>query len=193
MAKPYRRSSYFTKKGFQSRFTLLFIAASVLANMLTVTLFILLARNRIDGLLYTMRLPPGSAGALLAPAAFTASITAVIGVSLLFLWASRRLFHTITGPLQQIRTSLQQIGRGDLSCRVTLRERDEFKDFAGDINAMAGELNRRFTFMKDHADKLARAAKTLRTSPTAEESLAIRQGMLQTVRSLKDQVKTFSL
>jgi methyl-accepting chemotaxis protein len=193
MAKPYRRSSYFTKKGFQSRFTLRFIAASVLANMLTITLFIILARNRMDGLLYAMRLPPGSAGALLAPAAFTASITAVIGVSILFLWASRRLHYAIAGPLQQIRTGLHQIGKGDLSCRVTLRESDEFKDFAGDINAMVEELNGRFTVLKDHADKLASTAKTLRTSPTAEESLAIRQSMLQTARSLKEQVKTFSL
>lgn len=193
MAAPYRRRNYFTNKGFQTRFMLHFLAASIVANILTVTLFIILARHKIDSLLFSMRLPRTSAGALLSPVAFTASIASVVVVSLLFLWAARGMYHKIAGPLNRIRTDLHKIETGDLSSGVILRDEDEFKDFAGEVNAMVAELNRRFAGLKGRTDELAKAAKTLRTSPTAAESQAIRQNMMQAVGSLEEQLRAFKL
>ena len=102
----FRRRNYFTKKDFQTRFILPFLAASSVANILSVTLFIVLARQKIDDILYSMRMPSLNIGALLAPAAFIASMVAVIAVSLSFLLAARGRFHVIAGPLQQIRGDL---------------------------------------------------------------------------------------
>jgi methyl-accepting chemotaxis protein len=193
MAATYRRRNYFTKKGFQTRFILHFLAASIVANILTVSLFIVLARHKIDSLLFSMRLPHTSAGALLSPAAFTASIASVVVVSLLFLWAARGMYRKIDAPLHRIRTDLHKVESGDLRAEVILRDEDEFKDFAGEVNAMVGELNRRFTGLKGRTDELAKAAKTLRTSPTVAESQALRQNMMQTISSLEEQLKAFKL
>lgn len=191
MATSFKRRNYLTKKDFQSRFMLPFLLASLLANILTVTLFIVLARNRIDDLLFSMRMPAASAGALLSPPAFLASIVAVAALSLSFLWAARGMYHKIEGPLHQIRGHLHEISAGDLSSRIILRERDEFRDFAGEINAMTDALNRRFTVLKDQAADLAKAADTLRTSPKGPEAMAIRQNMTAAIKTLEQQIGGF--
>ncbi len=193
MAKPYRRRNYFVKKGFQSRFMLRFIAASVLANVITVTVFIFLARKKIDGLLFSMRLPNISVGELLSPEAFSASIVAVVSVSLLFLWVARGMYDKISGPLHQIREDLHTIGNGDLSCRVTLRDIDEFKDFAGEINAMVKTLDHRFSELKSRADELARASKALRNAPNTAEARAVIRTMRTSLSALDEQVQAFKI
>jgi methyl-accepting chemotaxis protein len=193
MAKAYRRRNYFIKKGFQSRFMLRFIAVSVLANALSVTLFIFLAKNKIDSLLFSMRLPRATAGDILSPEAFIAGIVAVISISILFLLAARSMYDKISGPLHLIRTDLQTIGKGDLSCRITLRDIDEFKDFAGEINTMTGELNRRFAVLHDQADELARSAKALKGARDAAESKTLLQGTKNALSSLEERIRVFKI
>jgi methyl-accepting chemotaxis protein len=193
MAKPYRRRNYFIKKGFQSRFMLRFIAASVLANVITVSVFIFLAGKKIDGLLFSMRLPNVSVGALLSSEAFTASIVAVVSVSLLFLWVARGMYDKIAGPLHRIMADLHTIGNGDLSCRVTLRDMDEFNDFAGEINAMVETLNHRFSGVKNRADELARASKDLRNASDTTEARAVIRTMRTSISSLDEQVQAFKI
>ena len=193
MAKAYRRRNYFTKKGFQSRFMLRFIAASVLANVLTVTVFIFLARKKIDGLLFSMRLPSVSAGALLSSEAFFASIVAVVSVSLLFLWLARGMYDKISGPLHRIRADFHTISKGDLSCRVTLRDMDEFKDFAGEINTMVEALDGRFAALKSSADELAKFSKALRTAPNAAEARTVARSLRTAIGSLDEQIQAFKI
>ncbi len=193
MAKTYRRRNYFTKKGFQSRFMLRFIAVSVLANALTVTVFIFLARKKIDGLLFSMRLPSASAGALLSSEAFIASIVAVVSVSLLFLWVARGMYDKISVPLHRIRSDFHTICNGDLSCRVILRDMDEFKDFAGEINAMVETLNRRFSGLKDGVGELAKSSKALRNAPNPAEARAVTRTMRTTINALDEQIQTFKI
>ncbi len=193
MAPAIRRKNYFTNKAFQTRFIIPFILATSLANIITVTLFIVLARNKIDSLLYSMRLPLTSAAVLLSPAAFTAGIVAVVSISLLFLWAARGMYHRIAGPLHQIGSGLDKIGNGDLSTRITLRDKDEFKDFAGEINSMVKELSRRFTNVNNDVEALAKAADTLKTSPQTAESRAAFESMKKTAGSLKEQIRAFKI
>jgi methyl-accepting chemotaxis protein len=187
MGTLFRRRNYFTKKEFQARFALPFLLASFLANTITVSLFIFLARNKIDSLLYSMRLPRASAGALLAPSAFIAGVAAVVAVSLLFLWAARGMYHKIEGPLQQIRAQLHMISAGDLSARVTLRDLDEFKDFAGQVNALVGTLNTRFTVLKTQAETLAKEADAWNASPKTAGGAA-RRNMMLAIKSMKEQI-----
>lgn len=191
MATAYKRRNYFTKKDFQTRFILPFLLASLLANIITVTLFIVLARNKIDSLLFSMRMPDTSAGALLSPAAFLASIVAVVALSLSFLWAARGMYHKIAGPLHQIRDHLHKIGAGDLSSRVILRENDEFRDFAEEINTMAEALNRRFTVLKNQTADLAKAADAFKTSLKTTESMAISQNMAGVIKAMEQQIGAF--
>jgi methyl-accepting chemotaxis protein len=193
MARTYRRRNYLTKKAFQARFILPFFAAASLANIIAVIVFIILARRRIDDLLFSMYLPPVTAGALLSPAAFIAGGVAVVGVIILLLWAARGMYNKISAPLHMIRNDLQKIGTGDLSFKVTLRDIDEFKDFADEVNTMTGELKLRFTRLKVQADELVRASDKLKASQNPAESLALREEMKGLIRAMQEQIGAFKI
>ncbi len=189
MAQANRRRNYFILKNFQTRFILPFLAASFLANITAVTLFILLARRKIDSVLFSMSLPVTSAGILLSLPAFIACISAVAGVSLLFLWVFNGMYQKIDVSLRYLGADLRKISAGDLGSRVSLRESDEFRDFAGKINVMAGKLSSRFKTLKDQAEDLAKAAETLKKSsdPAANQSLK------RAINSLQERIKAFKL
>ena len=191
MATTYKRRNYFTKKDFQARFMLPFILASLLANLITVTLFIVLARTKIDSLLFSMRMSNTSAGALLSPVAFLASTVAVVSLSLAFLWAARGMYHKIAMPLHEIRGHLHKIGAGDLSSRISLRESDEFRDFAGEINVMAEALNHRFTVLREQAADLATAVNALNASPGRAESVTLHRHLAGVIKSMEQQIGEF--
>jgi len=189
----FRRRNYFIKKGFQSRFMLRFIAASLAVALLAVVLFIVLARNKLDVVLFSMRLPASGTTSLLSREALYASIAAVVAISILYLLSARSMYHKISGPLQRIRTDLRKISSGDLGCRVTLREVDEFKDFADEINVMAEALGRRYAGLKNRADDLAATVKTLETASSPEELQVLMLRINTDVRALQDQIGTIKL
>jgi methyl-accepting chemotaxis protein len=193
MAATYRRRNYLTNKAFQTRFIIPFILATSLANIITVSLFIVLARNKIDSLLYSMRLPLTNAATLLSPAVFTASIVAIVAISLLFLWAARGMYQRIAGPLHQIGSGLRRISNGDLSTKITLRDKDEFKDFAGEINSMIRELNNRLTNIRNEVEALAKAAEALKTSQQTVEFRTAFDSLKKSTGSLREQMRAFKI
>ncbi len=193
MAAAYKRRNYFIKKGFQTRFMIPFLLSSLLANIIAVTLFIIPARSRIDTLLFSMQLPNTDPGALLTPLALLAGVAAVAAVSLLLLWSSRKLYHTISDSLRQIRSDLQKMTAGDLSCRVTMRERDEFHDFAEEINAMTCELNGGIMRLKELAREVTEAAGGLKVSPDSAEYRASRETMMRAIRSMQEGIGAFKI
>jgi methyl-accepting chemotaxis protein len=193
MAKAYRRRNYFVLKNFQTRFILPFLAASFLANIIAVTLFIILARKKIDSVLFSMRLPVTSAGVLLSQPAFIACIIAAVAVSLLFLVVFHAMYQKIDDSLRYLGADLQRISAGNLGFRVTLRENDEFRDFGEKINSMAGELGNRFQAFKDQAENMAKVAETLKNPPDPSKTPAARLAIKRATDSLEEQIKAFKL
>ncbi len=193
MGEKFRRRNYFVLKSFQTRYIIPFFVASLLANVIAVTLFIYLAKKKINSILFSMSLPHTDVGALLSPVAFVACIVAAITVSLLFLLVFQAMYRKIEGSLHHISVDLHKIADGDLGSRVILRENDEFREFAGNINIMAEEFNSRFKGLKDHAEELVKATEPLRNPPATPESSAARQNMRRIIKSMEDQIQAFKL
>jgi methyl-accepting chemotaxis protein len=189
----FRRRNYLTSWGFQGRFVLPFLLASLVANIIAVTLFIVLAEGTLERHLYSMRMPHLSAGALLLPAVFRASVVSIVAVALSILWASRNMNRKIAESLHQVRMDLQRIVAGDLSSRVTPRESDEFQDFSGQLNVMIDELNRRFSVLRKQVHGLAQKADAVRMAATPEEMAVEKEGMIRILRSLEEQIGEFKL
>ena len=189
----FRRKNYFTKKGFQSRFVIRFLAASLAINAVAVILFIFLAKQKIDDVLFSMKLPATGTGSLLFQESLTINIAAVVSISILFLLAARSMYHKIEGPLLQIRTDIKRISLGDLGYRVIMRETDEFKDFADEINTMTDALGRRYAGMKHRADDVAAAIKVLENTPTPQETKEQMQRIKDGIIALREQIGAIRL
>jgi methyl-accepting chemotaxis protein len=111
-----------------------------------------------------------------------------VAISVLYLLAAREIYRKIADPLQRIRTDLHAIGSGDLARRVMLRDADEFKDFAADVNSLAAALHGRFAELRMHSDELAAPAKKLARTVSRAEKDDILRSVRTAVRAIQDQI-----
>jgi methyl-accepting chemotaxis protein len=191
MKKPYRRRNYFTKKNFQSRFILRFLVISLIGSIVAVILFNIFSLNRIDSFLFSMRLPAASTGPLFFREAFWANSIALVFIFLVLVFAVEGLRNRITGALFRIRVDLSRLIKGDLGSRVVLREGEEFKDFADELNLMAIELSHRFADIKTNARQISRTVGDLRDAQEEAERRELKRRLTEQVGSLESLIEGF--
>jgi methyl-accepting chemotaxis protein len=137
---PYKRRQYLVDTAFQlhfvSRIFLVVLAVAVLSCLIT---FILLWKN--------MYVPEQESHlpliASLIAVSTTLLVELLVAIPVVFIMGIRQS-HRIVGPMNRLKQTLQAIGSGDFSQRITLREGDALEELARSINAMAEELQKRF-------------------------------------------------
>ena len=145
MQKNYSRKIYYIKNSAQSKFISRFILISIIGGLGAVTAFNFLAYKKIDSVLYSMRLPSISPGGLLWNEMLYTNIFVIVFTLLVFAITARGLYVKVNGPLKKMTSDINKIASGDLTKQTTLRDRDEFKDFAHEINKVVDSLNKRFS------------------------------------------------
>jgi methyl-accepting chemotaxis protein len=130
------RRQYLVDRPYQLRFvTRLFMVVLAVAVVSSLIASTLLWRQ-----LYQPDLgsSPGLITGLIA-IAVTLLVELLLAIPLIFVLGIRQS-HRIVGPLKRIRRTLEAIGQGDFSQRITLREGDLLEDLAKAINQMAEAL-----------------------------------------------------
>ncbi len=189
MTKKHMRRKYFISKRSQGKFILRFVIASITGGIVAVTIFNLLAHRKIEAVLYAMRLPRTSPGDILLAEMLYATAFAALFIIIAFIVSARGLLIKISGPLKKLANDLRRISRGDLSSPVRLRQKDEFKDFAGDLENMRAALNNRFTRIIDHADQLIDLSESGRKNPAGVALPDIKRQ----VAGLAEEIRVFKL
>ena len=139
MKPPFKRKQYLVDRGYQLRFvTRLFSIILSIAFASCLFSSVLVWRN--------MYLPePRSYTSLvvaLVAIATTLLIELLLAIPLVWFLGIRQS-HRIIGPINRIKRTLEAIGAGDFSQRITVREGDALEDLAKSINKMAETLQQR--------------------------------------------------
>jgi len=134
MATLFRRRQYFVAKKFQVKFAwmiVLFMVAVAFFSSLTMYYYIWVLLGEKLANVY----PQGRLVGILRTANFALLIRLALISPLVFLLAIV-LSHRIAGPIYRIRTTLDEVLKGDYSKRLFLRKTDELKDVADRINGL---------------------------------------------------------
>jgi len=139
-SRPYQRSQYLVDRAYQMRFvTRMFAIIFTVANAsLLIAMAILLKnmhRPELGHQSYVVAALLGAVVTLLTELILSIPIVYYLGV---------RQSHQVIGPLQRITRTLEAIGSGDFSQRLTVRQGDALEDLAKTINKMAESLQSRF-------------------------------------------------
>ena len=68
----------------------------------------------------------------------------LLAVPIIFVLGLRQS-HRVIGPVDRLKRTLEDIGKGDFTQRITLRDSDDLDGLAKAINQMAEHLQRRFS------------------------------------------------
>lgn len=174
MATQYKRRTYYIKNSAQSKFILRFVMLSLLGGTIALVSFNFLAYKKIDAILYSMRLPNISPGGLLWNEMLYTNIFVIVFILIAFAITARGLFNKIHGPLKKMTYDIGRMTNGALNITVSLRQHDEFRDIASDLNEMAASLNQRITKIQDLTDRLIADAETLQNDTEASHATIAR-------------------
>ena len=136
---PYRRKQYLVDRGYQLRFvTRIFLVVFTVAVTSSLIATTLLWTNMYRPELDTQTPLIGS----LIAVATTLLIELLLAIPIVYIFGVRQS-HRVVGPIQRIKRTLEAIGAGDFSKRITLRQGDALEDLAKSINQMAANLQQR--------------------------------------------------
>lgn len=190
MKRDYKRRNIFINKGFQGKFIARFLAVTFAGVVVSVALFNFLAYRKIDRILFSMRVPEVDTGHVLFREAVVANGIALVLTVLAFFLVSRGIQKKITGALHRIMVDLHKIREGILGTRIHLRKDDEFKDFADDLNFMAGELHRRFSGIKEQFEMIDASVREMKGDSDGDGKIC-REKILPQVAALEERLSEF--
>lgn len=98
--------------------------------------------------------------------------------------------HPIVGPIYRMELELLEVGKGDLSRRIKLREKDSCKDLAENINKMTEGLQEKIRGIDDYSEKLAGIVDGV---PDKEVSPDVLREIRTTSAALQKALKEFRL
>ncbi|RMG02637.1 MAG: methyl-accepting chemotaxis protein [Nitrospirae bacterium] len=188
--KPYRRRNYFINRYFQGRFILLFVALASVGGIIAIGLFNYFAYKKLDDLLYSVHIPAKNINELISPDLIYANLFAFMFVLVVFFFAMNRLTIRITGPLYRIKKDLESIAGGDLSFNITLRYKDEFKDFAQELNVLVEKEREFFGRIKKEIEMIDRYTREAERYYPKHEMVALKVKHLKShIRNIEESLE----
>lgn len=163
--KPYKRRNIYIKKDFQTSFTIKFLALVAVEAILAVGLFVYLSKGTITaGYSANSEIIITKTADYFLPAIMLSNLiilvlTAGAGITVLLFTS-----HKLAGPLFRFEKSLEEIGRGNLTHRFTLRQNDQITEMGQRLNAFTAEMDSGVAALKAGLDELAENFKDTQAS-----------------------------
>lgn len=187
------RKIYFIKKDFQTRFIVRFVLTTTIWAAAAVSLFALLGSRRLEEVLYSPHINIRTTMELLMPSALQAHVISLALFAAILVYAIYALWKRLSVPLYCLKKDLARVSSGDLGSDITLREGEEFRDLASDLDGMRSGLRQKFVRVKDAHETLAAAASdldraVLKGHPSAQHVASLRSA----VERMREELNGFS-
>ncbi len=150
-----RRRQYFIKKGFQGTFILKFCALVLLGTVLSTLLILALSGDTLTSDFSQSRLEIKSTSQAILPAVLMTNLITLAFITLAVMVLTLFISHKIAGPLFRLEKELDEIGQGDLTKMVVLRDKDQVNALAQSITVMAEQLHTKVSDIRDSVDQIA--------------------------------------
>lgn len=144
-----KRRRYIIDSRLQIRYALVFVLVSLISNILAVTAFNSLALKQLDTLMWSTHISINSTDELIRPIFIFINVINFVFVAVLLVLTGFLMMKKTSGPLIRMSRDIRKVTDGDLSSRILLRQKDDFKDVADELNRMTGELSERFSGIKE--------------------------------------------
>ena len=150
----YRRKHYFIDKDFQTGFALKFCIILIIGAILSTGILFAFTSNTLTTSFEDSRISIEKTSRDILPAMLYTNAVTVVTISLAAIVVLIFISHKIAGPFYRFEKTFEEIGNGNLSLRIGLREKDQFSVIAQKINEMNKQLNERIVRLKENATRI---------------------------------------
>jgi len=187
-----KRTTFYIKKNFQSRFILRFVAVTTAWAVATVMLFAYLAERRLEKFRFSSHIDITTTGELLLPITLGAHVVTMLGFAIFLLYTIHALWKSLAPPLYHIKSDIAGLTDGEMTRTISLRKSDIFNDLAADLDEMRRGLLGKIIGIKEQQLPLSEAAARLDEAVAGgRASQADVDALLATVERLKQSTGEF--
>ena len=178
-----RRRNYFIKKKFQASFILKFCLLLILTCLIMSFISLLLTKQTVTTSFEDLRLTVKTTADYILPVLASSGIIAIVLVSLATILILLYISHRIYGPIYRLEKDITEIGKGNLTVEVRLRQQDEFKGLSEMINGMIKNIKNPLSSsqarIKELEEELEGVRTLLRSKGTPEGDMEKRIGNIE--------------
>ena len=157
----HKRRKYINAAPFQMKFVLAFVIVAFTGNILAITIFNYLALKKLDDLMWSTHLRVRTTSELMGPLFIQINIVAFIFICITLVIIGMMISRKITGSLNSMSNDITKAADGDLTVNISLRQKDEFKDVAYELDLAVQYLRKRFIALNERHGELSRSIKGL--------------------------------
>lgn len=165
------RRRYFINRKFQIEFSLRFLLIIAVAAIAVMLLFFYNSRGTLTAGYSGTEVKLLQTSAYFLPSLIISTIVIAIFACLTGTMVMILLSHRLAGPLFRFQASLDELRSGKMTLRINLREKDQFKELAVRVNALAEVMDGKIGDIKDQASKTARIVADLQSVPASQPAL----------------------
>jgi len=135
-----KRRQYFIKKDFQFRFILKFCLLVLVGGVISTGLLFYLSSGTLTSSFHNSRLVVSETSFAILPAVLYTNLITLGLIVLATIGATLFVSHKIAGPLYRFELEMKDIGEGDLTKSIKLRQKDQISEMAKSLNKMVAGL-----------------------------------------------------
>jgi len=173
----YARRRYFINRKFQIEFSFRFLLIIAAASIALMLLFFYISRGTMSVGYTGSEVKLLQTGAYFLPSLILSTVVIVIFSCFTGAIALILLSHRFAGPLFRFQATLDELSKGNLTMRFNLRDKDQFKDLADRINALAAVMDGKMGDIKSRAADITGIIADLRSvsasQPALKEEIAL--------------------
>ncbi|MEW6101567.1 MAG: hypothetical protein AB1481_04660 [Candidatus Omnitrophota bacterium] len=144
-----RRRNYFIKRKFQVNFILKFCTLIVIGSFLSTVIIYLLTGKTLTTVFENSRLVIKSTADFILPATLLSSALVVIIIGAFTILITLFSSHRIAGPLYRMEKDIQELSSGNLKIKFSLRDSDELKALAENLQKLAAFFHANISTLKN--------------------------------------------
>lgn len=153
----FKRRRYVVNKSLQVRYTLFFVISCLLGSIIATIAFNYLALKKFEALIWRTHINVKTTGEIVKPIFMYINAIDTLFVSILLIIIGILMIRKTAGPIYRMITDIMKVANGDLSVDITLRQKDEFKDVANELNNMVRNLRGRLKVISEKYSGISRS------------------------------------
>ncbi|NQT95279.1 MAG: methyl-accepting chemotaxis protein [Candidatus Omnitrophica bacterium] len=166
-----KRKNYFIKKRFQLDFIIKFCLLMVSGLAISTIGLYIVGRSSLTTSFVNSRLSIISTADYMLPALLWITLFVVFLIGTIAALVIMHLSHRIAGAMFNIERSVNEIGKGNLTCEVRLRSKDQVKEMAESLNKMTRSLKDQIFMVKEASVDLGASIDKMASEGTRDSNL----------------------
>jgi len=167
----HNRSHYFIKKDFQTKFILKFCLLLLVGIVISTGLLFLFSQDSLTSSFHHSKLVIENTALAILPTVIYTSLVTLGLLTIATIIFTLFISHKIAGPMFRFEKELREIGNGDLTKKISLREKDQAGEMAECINDMTASLREKIILIRTGLERILESAREQNASKELIEEL----------------------